>query len=211
VLWTRLAGGNDALALLITVATTGLGWLTTTLWLTLGTGVEAGPDAREMMRALALVLVVPVALGQGVRLLPGVAEAVTRHHVVNGVVVRLIVALVVLRGVVEATVHLEQLTVGALLATGALGLTVHLAGVGLGLGGGRVLGFARGDCIAIAFGGSQKTLPVGLFLVGTYYGAEHPLAVVPMLLYHVGQLVVDTFIADALVGRAVVERAGVGP
>src|SRR5262245_38467192 len=41
VVWTRLAGGNDALALLVVVASTALSWLVTTLWLTLATGQYA--------------------------------------------------------------------------------------------------------------------------------------------------------------------------
>ncbi len=199
VLWTRLAGGNEALALLITVATTAVGWLATPFWLTLATGVRAGPDAREMMGALAVVLVVPVALAQLVRLLPGVPRFVDRQRRLTGVLVRLLVAAVVLRGVVDATGHVAGLTAGALFLTGGACLGAHLAGVGLGLWGGRALGLARADCIAAAFAGSQKTLPVGLFLIGTYYREEHPLAVVPLLLYHVGQLVLDTFVAEALV------------
>src|SRR5262245_44982258 len=57
VLWTRLAGGNEALALWITALTNGLGWLVAPAWLLLATGVEATPDAAGMMAALAAVLV----------------------------------------------------------------------------------------------------------------------------------------------------------
>src|SRR6516164_5109187 len=60
VIWTRLAGGNEATALLITLLTNLTGWLFTTAWLMLATGeAEAGPDAGGMMTRLVLVLVVP--------------------------------------------------------------------------------------------------------------------------------------------------------
>ena len=54
--------------------------------------------------------------------------------------------------------------------------------------------------MAIAFAGSQKTLPVALFLFHAYFKDQYPLAVVPLAFYHVGQLVVDTFVADWLHG-----------
>jgi hypothetical protein len=41
---------------------------------------------------------------------------------------------------------------------------------------------------------------VALFLLKGYF-REYPLAVVSLLFYHVGQLVVDTFVADLLAHR----------
>ena len=41
--------------------------------------------------------------------------------------------------------------------------------------------------------GSQKTLMVGLYVAINYFGG---LTLLPMVFYHVGQLVVDTIIAD---------------
>ncbi len=73
-------------------------------------------------------------------------------------------------------------------------------GLGAGLWGSRCLRFERGQQIAVAIAGSQKTLPVALYLFDVYF-QPFPLAIVPMVVYHVGQLIVDTFVAEALAGR----------
>jgi sodium/bile acid cotransporter 7 len=198
VLWTRLGGGNEALALLIIVLSTATSWLATTPWLTLATGVAVRPNTADLMANLALVLIVPVALGQCARALPGVAAALTRHKALNSGMGRLLILAILLKAAVDLTGHFAHLTLGVVLTTAGACVVVHLSALALGLWGGRALGFPRADCIAIAFGGSQKTLPVALFLFGAYYQNDYPLAVVALVLYHVGQLVLDTFVADAL-------------
>jgi predicted Na+-dependent transporter len=47
----------------------------------------------------------------------------------------------------------------------------------------------------------QKTLPVALLLFETYFREVYPLAVVPLVFYRVGQLIVNTFIAEELARR----------
>jgi sodium/bile acid cotransporter 7 len=85
--------------------------------------------------------------------------------------------------------------------TAAACLAVHLAGLFLGLAAGRLVGLDRPDRIAVGFAASQKTLPVGLLLFNAYYQADYPLAVLPLVVYHAGQLLADTLVADRLAGR----------
>jgi sodium/bile acid cotransporter 7 len=84
---------------------------------------------------------------------------------------------------------------------------VHVALLVLGFNVARVLRFARGDAIAVAFSGSQKTLMVGAFLALTI----GPLAILPMVAYHAAQLVIDTLVADWLRRRAPADVEGVDP
>ena len=56
-------------------------------------------------------------------------------------------------------------------------------------------GFSRAQQIAVGIAGSQKTLMVGLDIAITYVGG---LAILPMVVYHVAQLLADTVIADRL-------------
>ncbi len=202
VLWTRMAGGNEATALLVILLTTGTSWLWTTLWLTAGTDAVVAVDAAGMMRELLLVLVLPVLGGQLMRLSGRLARAAARRKTLLGAVAKLLVFLIILRAAVDVSGRLrertEELAVLPLLATAALCLAVHLAGLLGGLTSSRLLRFDRPTQVAVAFACSQKTLPVALFLVETYYKDAHPLAVVPLVFYHVGQLVADTFVADAL-------------
>ena len=185
VLWTRHAGGDEALALLIVVSTNGLGWLVTPLWLASVANVKVELDPVAMMQALAVVLVVPVALGQAVRFVPGVVGFTSRHRAFIGVVARLLVAAVLICATADGASSVERLSAWLVVETAGLCVGLHLAGVFLGLAGGRLLGLARSDRIAIAISGSQKTLPVGLVLLG-YYRHDYPLAVLPLLLYHAG-------------------------
>ena len=59
----------------------------------------------------------------------------------------------------------------------------------------KVSGLTRADAIGVAFGGSQKTLMVGLHLAMLVGGG---LTVLPMVAYHATQLVLGTILADYL-------------
>ena len=80
----------------------------------------------------------------------------------------------------------------------ALVAAVHTGGVVRSATGpaGR-LGLPRADQIGVAFAGSQKTLMVGLAIAIDFGG----LAVLPMVAYHVEQLLIDTVLADRLRAR----------
>ena len=86
---------------------------------------------------------------------------------------------------------------------------VHLAMLWAGHVLARLLGMARPEQIAIGFGGSQKTLMVGLDIGAEYY-ATMPLAMLPMVAYHVCQLLVDTLVADRLHQRGEAATRAIG-
>jgi sodium/bile acid cotransporter 7 len=84
-----------------------------------------------------------------------------------------------------------------------LALGVHLAAWAAGFWSSGRLRFGRPAQVAVGFACSQKSLPVAL-VVYAYFARAHPLAVFPLVVYHFGQLFVDTLIADRLAKR----RAG---
>jgi sodium/bile acid cotransporter 7 len=112
----------------------------------------------------------------------------------------------VLRGIAQCGETLAKAASSVGGAIGPLGwglllsavLAVHLVTLIVGQGLGRVLRLPREDWIAVGFAGSQKTLLLGLGLAISYAGVFGPLAVLPMVAYHVAQLLVDTLIADRL-------------
>jgi sodium/bile acid cotransporter 7 len=53
------------------------------------------------------------------------------------------------------------------------------------------LGLSRRETIGVAISGSQKTLMVGLQLC-----LDCGVSILPMIMYHIGQLLMDTFLAD---------------
>jgi sodium/bile acid cotransporter 7 len=210
VLWTRMAGGSEATALLVTLLTTATSWLATTAWLTWTTGAAVGVDTSAMMSELALVLIVPVGLGQMMRVAPPLARLAVRGRPVLGVVSRLLIFSMILQAATSVSDRLRERAElpSPLLLAGVAGLCVglHLTALAAGLGSSKLLGFDRPSQIAVAFACSQKTLPVALLLFETYFKDAYPLAVVPMVFYHVGQLIVDTFIAQELARRGAAAR-----
>lgn len=208
--WTRKAGGNDAVSLLVTMLTNGLCFLVTPLWLNLATSSNVEFDVGDMMRRLMLSALLPATLGQLVRLIPSAREFATKHKSSVGVMAQaFILAIVFSVSLLEIGPQLRHMDSGGV---GVLGLAivwvscivVHLSAMGIGWQAGGRFGFDRADRIAVAFSGSQKTLPIGL-LVATdpsmFGDGSMPFALFPMLMYHASQLFLDTAIADRWKGQ----------
>ncbi|MCY2962554.1 MAG: bile acid:sodium symporter [Planctomycetota bacterium] len=95
----------------------------------------------------------------------------------------------------------EKVTPQALLVALASCAGTHLLVLVVGWYASRALGFTDGEAAAVAFSGSQKTLPIGLYIATATFGATYPFAMFPMLLYHTSQLFLDTAIASRLAAR----------
>ncbi len=200
VIWTRLAGGDEASALLVTLLTTCTSWFATTAWLTMTTGTAVEIEAGPMMLRLLVTLVLPVAAGQLARWPEAWRAFANRRRVLLSILAQLMVFVTILQSVVMAAERLRSDGRGAwlvLAAIAAVCVAMHLVAAAAGFWTGRALGLERERSIAVAFAGSQKTLPVGVLLIDAHFKA-FPLAVVPLLFYHVGQLIVDSLIADRL-------------
>jgi sodium/bile acid cotransporter 7 len=154
-----------------------------------------------MTTRLALLVVTPTVLAQLIRLHRPAGAWATRHKVPLAVAAQCGILTMVFVGATGAGLKLasREIVVGWLdwVTMPAATLGVHLAILFTGHGLGRMLGVGREDRIAVGFAGSQKTLMVGLD-VSLKYFAHQPLAVLPMIVYHVGQLVADTVVADRL-------------
>ncbi len=204
VVWTRRAGGNDAVAILVTMITNLTCFIVTPAWLRLMTQTHVAIDPVDMARRLALIVVLPIFVAQILRLYRPLAARAAEHKVALGVLSQFGILSIIFIGAVGSGAKLgiggeADAAIGA--ADWALMLAcvvgVHLALLAVGHGLARLFGMERPDRIAVGFGGSQKTLMVGLDI-----GAEHfptmPLAMLPMVAYHICQLLVDTLIADRL-------------
>jgi sodium/bile acid cotransporter 7 len=103
--------------------------------------------------------------------------------------------IVIIKAAVGVADRRDKLDLLQSLLTLGLCLAMHLVALYTGLASGRLLRFANKESIAIAFGCSQKTLPVGLVLA-SFFETTYPLVVLPLVFYHVTQLTVDTLIAE---------------
>ena len=199
--WTRRAGGNDATALMVTAVTNLTCFVVTPLWLFVATGNESIEiELIEMIRKLGLLVVLPMLLAQLFRRQRAVADWAGARKLGLATYAQLGILTIVFIGSVRSGEQLKKvdLSDGELSIHGFLVMIVGVVFVHtiVMVAGWFVSGLCRMDKterIAVAFAGSQKTLMVGLHIALTYYGG---LAILPMVAYHVGQLIVDTFAAD---------------
>ncbi|MGE3781089.1 MAG: bile acid:sodium symporter family protein [Pirellulaceae bacterium] len=196
-LWTRRAGGNEALALLVTVVTNGLCWLLIPGWLYLMMG-HSQPLALPMssvMSQLAGLVVIPLLAGQGAVRHPSIRQWTIRYRRILGWLAQGGILAMVLLGAIRTGLTLrdrgDSVSVVDLGWMLALVVGLHLAMFALGLVAGKWCGYGPEDCLAIGFSGSQKTLMVGVLLAILVQAS-----VLPMVAYHCLQLVIDTVLAD---------------
>jgi solute carrier family 10 (sodium/bile acid cotransporter), member 7 len=196
--WTRRAGGNDAVAILVTVLTNLFCFVVTPFWLyvTTGTTLEGGAlDVTTLVQKLALLVVLPMLFAQLLRCRSRVAHWATRQKLPLGVLAQFGVLMMIFLGSIQmgrslagsqSNVLLLAL-LGMLLAVAA----VHLLVLVIGIAAARFFSMSRPDQIAVGIAGSQKTLMVGLQV-----SMDMGVSILPMVAYHVGQLLLDTVIVD---------------
>ncbi len=197
--WTRLAGGNDAVSLLVTMITNLGCFLVTPALIYLFAGKTGGTvPFTEMATKLFLLIVLPITIAQLLRTLPRIGDWATANKLGLSTYAQLGILSIVFVGAVNCGMKLaslgDQLTpiAGQIALMLVLVALVHTLAWWMGLGIAQRLGMDRGDQLAVAFAGSQKTLMVGLAIALQYPG----LTVLPMLAYHVLQLLIDTLLAE---------------
>ncbi len=192
---TVRAGGNEAAALLTTIVTNGTCFIVTPLIVWLLLGQKADIPAGQLATSLLLYVLLPIAVGQALRLSGRLAAAGTSRKRMMNAGAQVGVLFMVVVGMATTAEKLEGsgIEVFDLFKTAIVCLVVHLLALVGGYEGARMIGLPRSDCIAAAFAGSQKTLMAGLLICVTL-----KVSLLPMVTYHLIQLVIDTLIADRL-------------
>ena len=219
--WTRKAHGNDAISLLVTLTTNVASVVTVPFWLALamsyfpltanngGAGsstlapMTAGTilDMRQTAMELICGVLVPIFLGQLGRQFRVLNSLANRYKQQMSVASQVLVLVMVWTAAAKGGVRLSQtqleISLFHILAVWTGVIVVHVVTLYVGLYSARGLGMDRGSQIAVAFAGSQKTLPVGL-LVSEALSRQLGLSFVvfPMLMYHASQLFLDTLIVE---------------
>lgn len=146
---------------------------------------------------LGTLVVLPMALAQLTRIHKPTAIWSTEHKKYFSIAAQCGILSMVLIGAIKVPPKLLEAgsdnSVMLILISVVSVLFVHCLIFWTGLYTGKALGLAREDYIAVGFAGSQKTLMVGLLIC-----TEIGVLVIPMVLYHVCQLFVDTIFADRL-------------
>lgn len=217
--WTRKAHGNDAISLLVTLVTNSASIITIPFWLVTATkwfplsetgGSQQlsvnGPllDLRQTVIELLVGVLLPIILGQLARQPARLNAWAGKHKVGISVAAQILILAMVWTAALKGGVRISQtqlvISLSSILLVWGSVIAVHLVTLYAGLYVARALRVTRADQIAVAFAGSQKTLPVGLLICETLSRqAGLSFAVFPMLMYHASQLFLDTMIADKFV------------
>ena len=203
--WTRRAGGNDTIAILVTVVTNLSCFIISPLWLIalLGESVDLQIDFTDMVTKLAGLVVLPMTLAQLVRIHRPLGSWATKRKKTLSSLAQCGILFMVFTGAVGIGRRIfsgqEEALLGSDVALMIVAvLTVHIAMFWTGIGLGRSIRLSREDTIAVGFAGSQKTLMVGLQIC-----MDAGVLILPMVTYHIGQLFVDTLFADYFAGQKV--------
>lgn len=203
--WTRRAGGDDTVSILVTTITNLTCFITIPFWLYLTIGGElTTEDQARLLRMpirLGLIVVLPMTLAQIVRQSRPIGEWATRRKPWLSFCAQLGILTMVLSGATVCGLKLADTDVSELSGVpgmAVVALALHLTTFFIGYKLAALFGFTRPQQIAVGIAGSQKTLMVGLDIAITYVGG---LAILPMVVYHIGQLLADTVLADRLRSR----------
>lgn len=197
-LWTRRAGGNEAVAILVTLITNLACFFVAPAWLRLLVGTDVSVDYAALILQLALLVVVPIAAAQFIRQWrPFGIWATERKRQLSFVAQFGILSMVLVGAVgcgerIHAVADNGVLTFSSVTMMIAVVVLVHVALLAVGFQLARMISIDRPEAIAVAIAGSQKTIMVGLYIALAF----GPLAILPMVAYHAGQLVIDTVVAD---------------
>lgn len=196
--WTRKAGGDDGVAMVVSVVTNLSCFLVAPLglWLILGQVTEI--SATKQITNLALWVVLPLIVGQLLRRIWLARWAAARRTQLSTLAQMGILVMVAFGSVASAD-HIadrpgEGLTGGIALeiaTAGAMAIGIHCITLAVGVAAARSLGATAAEQIAVGLAGSQKTLMVGLQIA-----LDCGVSVLPMIIYHVGQLMLDTVVVQ---------------
>ncbi|KAI7730030.1 hypothetical protein M8C21_019981 [Ambrosia artemisiifolia] len=175
---TRLAGGNSALALAMTVISSLLGILVVPFSISklIAGGVGTSVPADQLFKSLVVTLLIPLILGK----VPWIQVSRSRS---------LLLA-------VEPAVFLVAVAMGALLHLILLGFNALSIQILCAASGGSKSVFAKKEnATALLFVASQKTLPVLVAVVDQLGGTfgESGLLVLPCVAAHLNQIIMDSF------------------
>lgn len=193
IIITTLAGGSTALAILLTIA----GNISAVILMPVGLGLALSLTTSidlpvlSMLSKLFYLIVLPTFVGQLLRAFG--ADLADRYRGVISFVPSVAIVIIVFMLVSSGSARIrEQATDLTVVAVASVALHMVMLGVNrLGAGALR-LDLAASKALTIV--ASQKTLPVSAFVVAQAFG-DRPAAIVPCIVFHILQILLDTVVA----------------
>jgi sodium/bile acid cotransporter 7 len=192
---TALGRGNIPLSLLICVLGNFIGVFTVPVSLKLL--VEAGGDVSlpvlKMLLSLVITVLVPIALGMLAQ--PLLTAFRSRYGRAFSAFQQCIVLLIILSAVAGSgkNIHAAGASLPLLLA---FIFFLHSLILAMNFGISKIIGLDRPSTTAFTIHTSQKTLAVSYLVWSGYFASQYPLALIPGIVYHLTQMIMDTFVAE---------------
>ena len=203
--WTRKAGGNDAVSLMTTLVTNGLCFLVTPFWLWMTLGRTVPLDSKALAMRLLVIALLPMLLGQVVRLFRSARRFADQHRSRISAAAQLGILSIIFVGAIRSGPELagnsRHLSIGSLILVWFVCLVIHLLFLLVSWKAARLIHCSKRDAIGVMFSGSQKTLPIAIDLATApllHASGVSSLAILPPLIYHATQLIVDTLIVEKI-------------
>lgn len=196
---TRYAGGNDSVAIMVTIITNASCFLVMPFWIFVQTGNEI--ESSKLIGTiykLLLFVVLPIGAAQLVRSHQRSAAWATRRKTWLGTCALIGILAMVFLGAVKMRLRMEGQTDGSISVANLLSAAVILLGVHtfvfwFGIFIANKLGAPRDEQIAVGFSGSQKTLMIGLSTA-----VDLGMNMIPIVMYHSFQLIADSIFAERI-------------
>ena len=187
---TVLSRGNQEIALIFTLLSSSFTVIMTPLILKLSLGANVEFPVANMILKMLQVVILPVALGQIIR---RYIWAKSQPYI-NGIRIapQIIILIFVYSGFSVATGQIKgdtEIAIRIVLISALLHIFLLAWNFFMSL----LLRFDSATSTAVVFSGSQKTLPNGIYLWEKFFG-ENPIGALPLVIYHLIQLVVDTLL-----------------
>jgi sodium/bile acid cotransporter 7 len=192
---TALGGGNIPLSLFICVMGNIIGIFTIpfSLKLLIEGGSTISLPALKMLSNLVVTVLVPIGLGQLAR--PRLRAYLSRYQRVFSVFQQCIVLLIIFNAVAVSGANIRSAgtTLPLLLAFIVL---LHSLILAMNYGISKLISLDRPSTTAFTIHASQKTLAVSYLVWSGYFANQYPLALIPGIVYHLTQMIMDTFVAE---------------
>lgn len=199
---TAMAGGNVPLSLFICVLGNFAAIFTIPFMLNLILAVDNAAielPILQMLAGLTLKVLLPTIIGQVLR--PRVKHLLPPHKAKISIFNQCIVLLIILNAVASSAHSI--LDVGPVLfwlLTFMICLHVFMLVFNYYLA--RIIGLDLPSIAAFTIHTSQKTLTVSYLVWAGYFAAAYPMALIPAIVYHLTQMIMDTLVAHRF-GRVI--------
>jgi predicted Na+-dependent transporter len=190
------AGGEKTTAIALTVMLVFIGMLIIPFILNILLFRAVEIPLGELARQLVFTVLIPTMLGQAIRM---IFPALMEHPAVKRVAKdapAVLIGLTVYLSLAPQAGKLLDISAVRLLILVLAAFLVHGALLGSGyLVSRKLLAIDRPKSLAVAFVCSQKSLAMGAPIWGSLFAAAYPLAILPLIIFHAFQIVLDGFLA----------------